>query len=126
MKYDVRRPLRLTKPATGERIYNALKEIPQKLKPMQVSFEEEIVSDIAGLKIFTIGISSQYYSQNVVMRTGENLEEVTINLKQEYFNNIGVGSFGYAGIKFLVSEDESEYISAVEKVRDCLEKILNE
>jgi len=119
-RFDIRRPVRLKQPVTGEQIAGALKKVAEELRSKYVEID---IRETDGEKSAVIGLSSSAPDGDVLIRSGESLEETRVCFNSTY-ENIGVGSVHWSGVKFNWNTYESGYIRNVETVKRELEILL--
>jgi|GEM_PF-2363389 hypothetical protein len=118
-RFDIRRPVTLKKPVTGNMIAEALKKAALELQSRFVEMDRK---NINGEESAMLGLSGSAPDADTVIRTGEDLSETRIFFNRTY-ETIGVGSIHWSGVKFNWDTYECGHIRNVELVKKELEEI---
>lgn len=119
-RFDIRKPVTLTKPVNGNMIVAALKKAAVELQSRFVETERK---NIDGEESAVLGLSGSAPDADTIIRTGDSLNETRIFFNRTY-ETIGVGSIHWSGVKFNWDTYECGYIRNVELVKKELEDTL--
>lgn len=124
-KPDIRKIVRVNRTVPAQEIVTALRRIAG--VKFNTRYEQKLLN-IDGKQEHQIGISSKYSYEDVIIRTGDNLDNTAIDLGGSY-SLFGVGSTYWPDNlkrRAVADNDKSLIDAVVELVRGNLEEILGE
>ncbi|MBI4016139.1 MAG: hypothetical protein HY363_00425 [Candidatus Aenigmarchaeota archaeon] len=113
---DVRRTVKLNRIVTGAQIVDALKTVASQ----RGKYMEKLLLDDDGIQTYKIGIAS---SIDVAIKPADGSMGIIL---QHPYDTIKVCTDSWPGIKTCVGYYDHQIIEVVEKVRDGLEKVLQQ